>query len=89
MKSWIQHGTIHQPIESFTALNEEGKEQHYLIAEMKVKGVEALYLGLFKDTKYIAKDRKNTIKLFICNFRVSDEYLPKAKAIEKLKAKVS
>lgn len=88
MKSWKQYGTTHQPIESFS-LMKEGVEQHFLIVEMRVKGVKDLYLGLFKDTKCIRKNRKETTKKFISNFRVVENLLSKEQAIQKLKAKVS
>jgi hypothetical protein len=94
MKSWIQHGTTHTPVEVFTGSNESksnnGKEiihNKYLIVEMQVVGCSRMYLGLFKDTGQVTPGRKNTTKLFIANFRIGPHGIPREEAIARLKAK--
>ena len=54
---------------------------------MDVTGSGRLYLGLFKDTGFIRKGRKNTTKLFIANFRVGPHGIPREEAVARLKAK--
>ena len=94
MKSWIQHGTTHTPVEVFTGSNQiksnNGKEKihnKYLIVEMQVKGYSIMYLGLFKDTGQVTPGRKNTTKLFIANFRLGPHGIPREEAVARLKAK--
>jgi len=94
MKSWIQHGTTHTPVEVFTGSNQiksnNGKEKihnKYLIVEMQVKGDSRMYLGLFKDTGQVTPGRKNTTKLFIANFRIGPHGIPREEAVARLKAK--
>jgi hypothetical protein len=94
MESWSNHGTTHTPVEVFTGSNQiksnNGKEKihnKYLIVEMDVTGSGRLYLGLFKDTGFIRKGRKNTTKLFIANFRIGPHGIPREEAVARLKAK--
>jgi hypothetical protein len=86
MESWSNHGTTHTPVEVFTG-SKENKHNSYIIVEMDVTGSGRLYLGLFKDTGFIRKGRKNTTKLFIANFRIGPHGIPREEAVARLKAK--
>ena len=86
MESWTQSGTVHTPVEVFTG-SRDNKHNNYLIVEMVVKGCSRLYLGLFKDSGFTRKGRKNSTKEFIANFRVGPHGIPIEEAIARLKAK--
>ena len=86
MESWTNYGTVHTPVEVFTG-SRDNKHNNYLIVEMVVKGCSRLYLGLFKDSGFIRKGRKNSTKEFIANFRVGPHGIPIEEAIARLKAK--